>query len=429
MIEHEDRMFADFLREGPERGPADGPAHVFERTRQMRQRPAWSFLSRWTGAMWPGQRIVAPALLAIVLLLLLAIAAVLVVGGGRHRGAPLTGPAANGLLAWDTGQGGQVFLAGPDGADPHPILGPDPITRTPSFSRDGTMFVFWSRANTDPATKTDIYAANADGTNVHKINGNQQADVNILSYPNWSPDGVHVVYSSLDGDVNRLYVATVDGSAPPKAITGSDAIRDSPAWSPDGQWIAFRKQTLGDNRRSSLALMRPDGTGERELWSVPTPPEAGPYDALPGGPVWAPDSSAIAYARLGDGTSDNELPWHAYLAVRPLDGPERKLYEDSYGTMSWPDWSPDGRWIAVGLGDSAPGQVIIARPDGSERRTVTRDLKEGGNCGVAWAPDARSVLVQCAGFPRYALDDLEHPVNVPLPSGASGPWIQRAPLP
>jgi WD40 repeat protein len=428
MNEREERMFADFLREGPERGPADGPTRVFDLTREMPQRPAWTFMSRWTGAVWPDRRIVVPAVLLGVLLLLLAMAAVVLVGGSRHRAAPLTGPAEVGYLAWDTGEGGQVFIAGPDGSSPHPLLGADPISRRPTFSRDGTMLAFWTRANTDQGTLMDLYVAKADGTGARKINGDQGVSTNVFFSPEFSPDNREVVFGAVDGDVSRLYVAAADGSGV-QPLTAADAIRDAPTWSPNGQRIAFRKQTLGDAPVSSVAVIHPDGSGEHDLSSRPTAPGGGPYDGLPNGPVWAPDSSAVGYTWAGDGTSNNDQPSHAYLWVATLDGQERRLYDEASGAMSWPDWSPDGVWIAIGLRDSAPGEIILVRPDGSERRVVVDDLSKGGDCGVAWAPDARSVALECLGFPRYALDDLEHPVLLRVPSDATGVGWQRGPLP
>ena len=265
MIDRDDRMFSDWLQEGPQRAPAALPERVYAQTRTMRQRAGWTFVARWTASAWPEQRVLAPALV-VVLLLLLALAAVLLVGGSRPRVAPLTGPAGNGALAWDTGTGGQVFLAGPDGSGAHPILGAHAITRSPSFSRDGTKVVFWSRENQDPETPLDLYSVNADGSDVRRINGDVVLDVNVYEFADWSPDGLHVVFDSIDHGVNRLYVATVDGSVAPYPIfRADDASRMWPAWSPDGQWIAYLKTTPGPNGKASFAIARPDGSGERDL--------------------------------------------------------------------------------------------------------------------------------------------------------------------
>jgi Tol biopolymer transport system component len=425
MNEYDDRMFSDWLREGPERGPGDGPAGVFAKTRTMRQRPSWTFVSHWIGSPWPDQRLVAPALLVLVLLLLLALAAILVVGGPRPRVTPLTGPAGNGALAYDTGQGGRVFVAGPDGSRPHAIEGAYAITRSPAFSRDGAKLVFWSRPNQDQGTPLDLFSANADGSEVRRINGDLRLDVNVLTYPSWSPDGRHVVFSSKDGGgAARLYVATVDGSAPPVAITETDAWRSGEVWSPDGQWIAFHKLAPGPGGVGSYSVIRPDGTDEHDLHSQEDPESGG----LDNGPVWAPDSSAIVYVRLADPVREEPFG-QALLEVAPLAGEARTIYTDKGGSIGWPDWSPDGAWIGFGTGESS-GRTLMVRPDGSDLTALASGPAQGGSdCGVRWAPDGLSLVSNCAGFARFYIADPEHPQVLPVASGATGWDWQRGPRP
>lgn len=426
MNQRQELRFDDRILEGPERGPADGPLRVFEQTRSMRQRPAWSFVSTWAGSAWPDRRIFAPLAFA-AMLILLAIAAAAIVGA-RPRTTPIIGPAGNGSFAWDTGQGGRVFLAGPDGSAPHPITGAYAITRSPAFSRDGSKLVFWSRPDQDQGTPLDLFSADADGSDVRRINGDLRLDVNVFTVPSWSPDGRHVVFDSVDRGVSRLYVATVDGSAEPVAITDMTASRSSEVWSPDGQWIAFHKVAPGPGGASSFSIIHPDGSDERDLHSQPDPVDGGADN----GPVWAPDSSAIAYSRLGGGAGDDDQPWRAYLIVNALQGGERKIYSDLQGSISAPDWSPDGSWIAAGVGNLSPGKAIIVRPDGNDVRTFAPSpgaAQGTPDCGVRWSPDGRSVMPSCAGLVRFPISDLAHPEPLPLPSAAAGWDWQRAPTP
>jgi len=55
----------------------------------------------------------------------------------------------------------------------------------------------------------------------------------------------------------------------------------SPAWSPDGQWIAWTSQRQAGGE---IWLMKPDGSGAHAL-------TLGDY------PSWSPDSRRIAFAR------------------------------------------------------------------------------------------------------------------------------------
>jgi hypothetical protein len=150
------------------------------------------------------------------------------------------------------------------------------------------------------------------------------------------------------------------------------------------------------------------------------------------GPLWAPDSSTIAYARLGDPAHPDESASHAYLVVMPIDAPAepKAIYDEITGSMSWPGWSPDGTWLAVGLRDSAPSKGILVRPDGS---SVTSFAVQGAvgapECGFSFAPDGLSLVSGCEGFKRYWLSDLEHPDVLPLPSGAAGMSWQRGSAP
>jgi Tol biopolymer transport system component len=72
--------------------------------------------------------------------------------------------------------------------------------------------------------------------------------------PAWSPDGERLAFRR-NAD---LYVANRDGSGERRVARGGG----SPAWSPDGSWIAF---TSSGNTFTSLRLVRPDGTGIRRL--------------------------------------------------------------------------------------------------------------------------------------------------------------------
>ena len=79
--------------------------------------------------------------------------------------------------------------------------------------------------------------------------------------PAWSPNGQRIAYISQDDGNFEIYVVNADGTG--KTRLTNDAASDGlPEWSPDGQWIAFRSDRGGT---WAIYAMRADGSDLRKI--------------------------------------------------------------------------------------------------------------------------------------------------------------------
>jgi Tol biopolymer transport system component len=224
---------------------------------------------------------------------------------------------------------------------------------------------FWSDRGGFPG----VWTMRTDGTGARKISGSIWA-----KRGSWSPDGRRIVF---DGpthlgqhDIGQdfdVYVANADGSGRRRITRGPE--RDILAqWSPDGRWIAFTRQVV---RRGpeSIWLVRPDGTGLRRLTSG-------------AGPVWAPDSDGLAFARLHGAR-------YAVFTLR-LDGTGLRRLTGATTDDLPTDWSSRGllfsRWQ---LGQPA-GDVWLLDPATTKERRVTRAPSD--DFDATWSPDGSRIL-------------------------------------
>ncbi|MDY7077502.1 MAG: hypothetical protein SXV54_11330 [Chloroflexota bacterium] len=177
-----------------------------------------------------------------------------------------------------------------------------------------------------------------------------------------------------------------------KPLVQGEVAQAFPAWSPDGDLVAYQAledpymlpgTTFRVYRRSSLYVVKPDGTSEDGL--TPRDGDALFFD-------WAPDGDQIAMsARLEDlnrdGAIDREDRARLYVVdlasrdIRPvLDDVDPEL------SMHEPSWSPDGDHIAYIEGYreiESYGDLVVAKADdGSE---VAR-LDIGPGAAYSWSP-------------------------------------------
>ena len=122
--------------------------------------------------------------------------------------------------------------------------------------------------------------------------------------PTWSPDGTRIAFVSAraGADPDRsnntdVFVIEAKAGAEPKAVTtftGADTGR--PAWSPDGQWIAYLQgdeARFGAYDQEKLAVAPAGGGAPRLLTSA--------LDRTASGPVaWTPDGKALLFHVVDD---------------------------------------------------------------------------------------------------------------------------------
>ncbi|MGH7693821.1 MAG: TolB family protein, partial [Gemmatimonadaceae bacterium] len=166
-----------------------------------------------------------------------------------------------------------------------------------------------------------------------------------------------------------VYVINVDGSD--ERLLVADAW--NPAWSPDGQRIAFN---AGGEVVGGVFVINVDGSGITRLISSDFV-NAGDWIGLP---AWSPDGRSVAFVR-----ANYEEPWQVYI-VSADGGAPRALFDGNFiPSQSEPSWSPDGTMLAI---ESFSG---IARV-----RAGVAELLVHGTAGRAfdpdWSPDGRSLV-------------------------------------
>jgi tricorn protease len=141
-----------------------------------------------------------------------------------------------------------------------------------------------------------------------------------------SPTGVRALFEAR-GEI--LTVPADKGDT--RNLTSSPASMDrDPAWSPDGQWIAYFSDESGEYELRVRDSMGRDGPKKIRLEQKPT------FYFMP---VWSPDSKKIAYLDAHLNT------WYVDVETqKPI-----KVDKDRYlfpPSQRVPVWSPDSKWIA-----------------------------------------------------------------------------------
>ena len=192
------------------------------------------------------------------------------------------------------------------------------------------------------------------------------------------PSG-RIAYTQVrDDGSTAIYLMKPDGTDR-RCLVDTAGPDTSPAWSPDGRWLAFQGGTA---EQRDLFAVRADGTGLRQLTDTPEWEEM---------PVWSADGRRIAYAGPA---SRIEPPWS--LRVMSADGSRDAAILSSGQGVVWAelrDWSPDGQTLLVATDDGGGLGLVRMDPDGTHLRTLRSEAGDFGS-GARYSPDGRSLVFQ-----------------------------------
>lgn len=284
--------------------------------------------------------------------------------------------------------------------------------------------------------------AKADAANL--ITAADLFNLRQLESPALSPDGQWVVYvvrsiepkpaapaeaAAKDGAKDdwtyrtQLWLAAMDGSTPPRQLTFSHADNSSPAWSPQGDRLAFVRAI--EKEKPQLYLLALAGGEAQPLTKL----ETGATN-----PRWSPDgkkilfSSSLSYAQVRDAlekTNRESAP--AWSPEKPGRKPNdtanwnfKPAGKDKAKEAGKPDAKPDGtlqeirEWLARNEADANPRVTdrlnflaegdLALEPNFTQFYTV--EAREGaepagvtlgyeGLANADWAADGKSLV--CTG--------------------------------
>jgi dipeptidyl aminopeptidase/acylaminoacyl peptidase len=237
-------------------------------------------------------------------------------------------------------------------------------------------------------------------------------DLRLPSDVQVSPDGSMLAFCVAPAGhrqtepTSTIYVAPTDGSAPPRAVTGSEHNNVAPRWSPDGTALAFLSDRV---KRGEAQLHRVSLAGGEPVRLT----------ELLGGvanPVWRPDGRAIAFTARRRALAGEEEPksdvrvwseqWrpHAVASV-PAYGGWAKEIGPAAGHVGAFAFSPDGTRIAAAVSENedlaeifGSVRVLIFNADGTGDEWEVLSLS-GQPGTLSWSPDGAYVLAMGAQLP------------------------------
>lgn len=222
--------------------------------------------------------------------------------------------------------------------------------RLPAWSADGGQLALWSNRRA-PAEggrwqRWDLFVLDTRRGQTRQLT--DQGGCIPYNSPAWSPDGRWIAAQYwCAGDQNGLFVIDARTGQPNRLAALAEYGGDL-AWSPDGSRLAFRGNRAGDGEIYLLDLR------SGALTNLTNSPAAEFQ------PAWSPDGQRIAFVSNREGRGEIHL-------LTLATGETVRLTD----TGGWgPAWSPDGRQIAYYAGRREPGLYLVPVAGGPAQRVA-----------------------------------------------------------
>lgn len=268
----------------------------------------------------------------------------------------------------------------------------------------------WMNVDVSPDGKTvvfdvlgDIYSMPISGGNAKRLT----SDIGWQMQPSFSPDGKYITYTSDEGGGDNIWLMNADGSNAHAVTDETFRLLNSPAWSPDGEFIVARKHFT--NTRS---------LGAGEVWQyhksggsgVMLTEKANDEKDL-GEPAFSPDGKYVYFSQ--DDTpgktfhysKDSEQGIYVIKRFERETGKIEVLLEGAGGAIR-PTPSPDGKFLAYIRRVDFQTTLMLYNLESGETTELygklDRDMQEtwaihGVYPQMSWTPDNKAIVFWAGG--------------------------------
>ncbi|MFZ0134584.1 MAG: Tol-Pal system beta propeller repeat protein TolB [Desulfobacterales bacterium] len=186
--------------------------------------------------------------------------------------------------------------------------------------------------------------------------------------PAWSPDGKWIAYTTYVNNKPDIFIQRTDGGQ--KAIIQEKGINITPAWLP-GQFTLSATMSFAGNQEIYLL------TGAGKIIKKITDNWASDLS-----PSWSPDAAKMAFVSNRTGAPQ------IYIQDIKTGQVERLTFEGNYNTQ--PSWSPLGdRIVYTSMAGSRTDLFVI---DLKRRQPVQLTRDAGNNESPSWSPDGSLIV-------------------------------------